>query len=69
MDNKSRELFVTMQSKGCKFMPKMRQNTFGGRASCGPAGETPVQTPVAAMAKGREGRRETAAEERGPVRG
>jgi len=32
MDNKHEKLFVTKQSKGCKFMPKMHQNTFGGRA-------------------------------------
>ena len=25
------KLFVTKQSKGCKFMSKMHQNTFGGR--------------------------------------
>ena len=31
MDNKRRKLFVTKQSKGCKFLPKMHQSTFGGR--------------------------------------
>jgi len=31
------EIFVIKQSKGCKFMPKMQQNTFGGRAPPGPA--------------------------------
>jgi len=30
MDNKHRKLFVIKQSKGCKFVPKMHQNTFGG---------------------------------------
>jgi len=38
MDNKHRKLFVTKQSKGCKFMPKMHQNTFGSRAPPEPAG-------------------------------
>ena len=28
MDNKRRKLFVIRQSKGCKFLPKMRQNTL-----------------------------------------
>jgi len=32
MDNKHRKLFVIKQSKGCKFMPKMQQNMFGGQA-------------------------------------
>jgi len=31
-DNKHRKLFVTKESKWCKFMPKMHQHTFGGRA-------------------------------------
>jgi len=39
MDNKHRKLFVIKQSKGCKFMPKMHQNAFGGRAPPGPAGD------------------------------
>ena len=30
MDNKHRKLFVGKQSKGCTFMPKMHQHTFGG---------------------------------------
>ena len=40
MDNKHGKLFVIKQSKGCKFMPKMRQNrpTFSGRAMPGPTG-------------------------------
>jgi len=36
MDNKRRKKMK--QSKGCRFVPKMHQNTFGGRASHGPAG-------------------------------
>jgi len=39
MDKKHRKLFVIEQSKGCKFTPKMHQNTFGGRAPPGHAGE------------------------------
>ena len=31
MDNKHKKLFVIKQSKGCKYMSKMHQNTFGGR--------------------------------------
>jgi len=31
MDNKHVKFFVNEQSKGCKSMPKMHQNTFGGR--------------------------------------
>jgi len=38
MDNKHRELFVTKQSKWCKFLPKMQQNKFGGGVLPGPAG-------------------------------
>ena len=38
MDNKHRKLFVTKQSKGYKFMPKMQQNTFGSRTPPEPAG-------------------------------
>jgi len=51
MDNKHRKLFVIEQSKGCKFMPKTHQNTFGGRAPPGPAGGTKCAPPdlVAAM--------------------
>ena len=30
MDNKQRKLFVIKQSKGCKVMPKMHSNMFGG---------------------------------------
>ena len=32
MENKHRKLFAIKQPKRCKFMPKMHQNTFGGRA-------------------------------------
>ena len=39
MDDKHKKLFVIKQSKGCNFMLKMHQNTFGGRAPPGPAGE------------------------------
>ena len=37
MYNKHRKLFVIKQSKGCKFMPKIHQNTFGSRALPGTA--------------------------------
>ena len=37
MENKHRKLFAIKQPKRCKFMPKMHQNTFGGRAPPGPA--------------------------------
>ena len=51
MDNKLRKLFVIKQSKWRKFMPKMQQYTFGGRAQPGPAGEVYAlpQTRIAAM--------------------
>ena len=46
----TRKLFVIKQSKWCKFMPKMQQNTFGGRALQGPAGELMRSPdPVTAM--------------------
>jgi len=38
MDNKHGKLFVIKQSKGCIFMHKMYQNTFGGWAPPGTAG-------------------------------
>jgi len=38
MDYKHRKLFVSKLSQGCKFMPKMHQNTFSGRAPTRPAG-------------------------------
>jgi len=38
MDNKHRKMLVIKQSEGRKFMPKMHQNKFGGRAPPGPAG-------------------------------
>jgi len=34
-ENKHRKLFVIKQSKNCKFVTKMHQNTFGGRAPLG----------------------------------
>ena len=46
MDNKHRKLFAIKQSKGCKFMPKMHQNTFGGRAPPGPAGQSLCAPPI-----------------------
>ena len=50
MENKHRALFVIKQSKWCKFMPKMQQNTFGGRTLQGPAGELMrSRDPVTAM--------------------
>jgi len=39
MDTKQRKLFVVKQSKKCRVMSKMHQNTFGGWALPGPAGE------------------------------
>ena len=39
MENKSQENSSSFRhSKRCKIMPKMHQNTFGGRAPPGPAG-------------------------------
>ena len=38
MDNEHMKLFVIKQSKGCKFMPKMHENIFGGQALPGPTG-------------------------------
>jgi len=38
MDNKYRKLFEIKQSNGCRFILKMQQNTFCGRAPPGPAG-------------------------------
>ena len=35
IDNKHRKLIVIKQSKRCKFMPKMHQNTIGGAPSVG----------------------------------
>jgi len=32
---KHRKLFIIKQSKGCKFMPEMFQNTFGGEGRRG----------------------------------
>jgi len=38
IDNKNRKLFVIKQSRECRFVPKMHQNTFSGRAPPGPVG-------------------------------
>jgi len=54
MDNKPRKLFAIKQSKGCKFIPKMQQNTFGGLTSWGRADLWPQWG--GATSKGREGR-------------
>ena len=44
MDNKHRKLLVIKLPQGCKFMPKMHHNTFGGRR--GPAGRAyPLPRP------------------------
>ena len=32
LNNKHMKLFVIKQSKGCKFTPRIHQNTFGGHA-------------------------------------
>ena len=63
MDNKHRKLFVIGQSKKRKFMPKMPQNTFGGRAQPVPAGGGLKRSPIPLAAsgayfKGREGKGE-----------
>ena len=42
MDNKHGKLSVIKQSKRCKFMSKMHQNTIGSRALPGTAGEAYV---------------------------
>jgi len=49
VDNKDRKLFVITQPWGCKFVPKMYQNTFGGQS--GPAGGAYVlpRLPFVAM--------------------
>jgi len=48
MDKKHRKLFVIKHSKGCKFMPRMHRNTFGGRAKPGPTGAA-YALPVTAV--------------------
>jgi len=62
MENKHSKYFIVRQSKRLKFTPKMRQNTFCGRALPGPAGELKRSpTPLTAMRglllreEGREG--------------
>ena len=64
MENKHRKLFAIKQSKRCKFMPKMHQNTFGGRAPPDPLGEL-ICSPdsLVAILCGRKGR----GEKRGPI--
>ena len=42
MDNKHRKLLDTKQSTRCKFMPKMHQHMFGGRALPRPAYALPI---------------------------
>jgi len=60
MDNKHGKLFVIKQSEGCRFMPKMHQNTFGGRGTAGGAYARPSSRNEAYFlrkgGKGREGR-------------
>ena len=59
VDNKHRILFVINLSKGCKFTPKMHQNTFGGRTPPGPAGGAcALPKPLAAMGVPTSKRRE-----------
>jgi len=75
MDNKHRKLFAIKQSKEYKFMPKMHQNTFGGWAPPGPAGQSLCAPPILhhlAAIKGptskadkRDGGEETAKEGKG----
>jgi len=68
MDDKRMKLFVIKQSKGCKFVPKMHQNTRGGRAPPGPAGGTyalpgpigPIATTGTYLEEGGRGRRKVA---------
>ena len=45
MDNKRRILFIIKQSKGRRFLPRMHQNAFGGRAPSGPAGGGVMRSP------------------------
>jgi len=52
MDNRHRKLFVIKQSKGCKCMPKMHQNTLDA-AGCLRSPSDPIVT-----SKGREGIRD-----------
>jgi len=51
MENKHRKLFAIKQSKRCKFMAKMHQNTFGGRAPPDPLGEL-ICSPDSLVAMG-----------------
>jgi len=60
--NKHRKLFAVKQIKGCKFMPKMHQNTSGGRAPPTPAGGACARSPSrnggVLLRGGREGKEE-----------
>ena len=60
INNKHRKLIVIKWSKGCKFVAKMHQNTFGGRTLPGPAGGAyapyALTATVGATSKTREGR-------------
>jgi len=68
-DNKHKKnsLVVIKQSKGCRFVPKIHQNTLGGRALSRPAGSLcALPDAVAAMGptyeeegRGGEGREPT----------
>jgi len=51
MDNKHNKLFIIKQSKWCKFMLKIHQNIFGGRALPRPAGEL-IRSPDTLAAMG-----------------
>ena len=52
MENKQGKFFVTEALKKCKFMPKMHQNTFGGRAPPDPLGEVKRSSSPLAAIKG-----------------
>ena len=60
MDDKYIKLFVIKQSQGWQFklMPKMHQNTFGGRAPPEPQTPWPHGGLLLREIEGREGRRE-----------
>jgi len=38
MENKRKKIIRQQPVKRCKFMPKMQENTFGGRTPPGPVG-------------------------------
>ena len=64
LDKKHSKLFVIKQSKGCKIMPKMHQNTFRGRAPPRPLGELNSPDLAAMESLLREGK---SWERRGPT--